>query len=105
TLGSIQTYYDSIYLSSKEKCFGAYDKYSKNIKWLYRDKGFMYEMVLDTSLSAFYLNKIYGTDTGEISVLGIFNTASSFVDEQLLDEVAVEIEPVFAGNEPVVAAF
>jgi len=105
TLGSIQTYYDSIYLSSKESCFGAYDKYSKNIKWLYRDKGFMYEMVLDTSLSAFYLNKIYGTDTGEISVLGIFNTASSFVDEQLLDEVAVGIEPVFAGNEPVVAAF
>lgn len=105
SLGSIQTYYDSIYLSSKERCFGAYDKYSKNIKWVYRDQGFTYEMILDTSLTAFYLNKIYGTDTGEITVLGIFNTASSFVLEEELDEVVVGTEPVFAGNEVVVAAF
>lgn len=58
TTASIQTYFDDIPYQSKKKCFGAYDSYTRKVRWLYNNyysasEGTR-ELVLDVGLGAFY---------------------------------------------------
>lgn len=63
---TIQTYYDEITLTSKVNCVGVYNENTKKISWLFKE-GVIFsegsvtkELVLDTTLSCFYVNRIIG---------------------------------------------
>ena len=62
TTSSIQSYFDDIPSELKRRCFGAYDSYTRKVRWLY---GNFYgadsdpkELVLDVGLGAFYPSKL-----------------------------------------------
>lgn len=65
TTSSIQKYYDAIPSTVKSKCFGAYDSYTRKVRWLYNNyyqaPDVPTELVLDVGLGAFYPAKINKT--------------------------------------------
>jgi len=64
TQASIQTFFSSIPKTSKEESFGVYDRFSKKIKWMYKENGRFnsnsktWELVLDLNLQAYTKNLI-----------------------------------------------
>lgn len=80
SLGTIQTFYDAISSFGKETCKGFYDTEDKKIKWLYRS-GWFYEpgtvhkeLVLDTTLNSFSVNRIGATEDWKYAPAGLFKT-------------------------------
>lgn len=72
---TIQTLYDEIDYEKKEMAQGRYDPYEGKVRWLYGDnflqEGNVIELVLDTSLGAFYKNnyKNHGNHSVVLPVL------------------------------------
>lgn len=67
TTTTIQSYFDDIPSTSKSRCFGAYDSYTRKVRWLYNNfygatLGPM-ELVLDVGLGAFYPSKLSRVDS------------------------------------------
>lgn len=62
TTNTIQSYFDSIPSTAKARCFGAYDSYSRKVRWLYNNfygtEATPTELILDVGLGAFYPSKI-----------------------------------------------
>lgn len=62
TTSTIQTYFDEIPYQAKKRCFGAYDSYTRKVRWLYNNyysaEDTAKELVLDVGLGAFYPSSI-----------------------------------------------
>ena len=62
TTSSIQSYYDNIPSQAKRCCFGAYDSYTRKVRWLYNNYysagDDAKELILDVGLGAFYPTSI-----------------------------------------------
>lgn len=62
TFGRIQNLFNSISIQSKRVVNGSYDNFERKIRWLYNtglgDDNNVHELVLDTSLKAYYVNEI-----------------------------------------------
>jgi hypothetical protein len=82
TANTIQTLYDEIPVLSKRSVRGDYDLSNKKIRWIYRtgtvftEGAVTKELVLDTSLQAFYQNKIFNANTLDLEVFGMFPSLS-----------------------------
>lgn len=75
---TIQTFYEAIPNPSKEMSRGVYDPVAKKIRWVYKD-GITFtstsetkELILDTSIGAFYVNRIYNSSANTFEAVGIF---------------------------------
>lgn len=80
TLKTIQSLYDSFSTYAKENAYGLYDTDDKKVKWLFRDSPvftpgvYTKELVFDTTIGAFSVNRIMNTEMYKHSVAGIFKT-------------------------------
>lgn len=96
---TIQSLYDEISSTDKEAAVGIYDPLDKKIRWLYNidanraNSNDVYELVLDTSLGAFYKNRIYSTGVGSPDILSFVRTAS-FITGSSEEEVIVGADTV-----------
>lgn len=106
---TIQSYYQAIPLSSKMNVRGVYDLSKRTIRWLYSTGEYFtseykaYELVLDSTLGAFYRNRIYNTSSvdGPIALSGF--QSSPFRDGNEFEPILAGIEEVFVGSNQVVA--
>lgn len=68
TTATIQTYFDEIPYQAKRRCFGAYDSYTRKVRWLYNNyysaEDTAKELVLDVGLGAFYPSSIPAIGSG-----------------------------------------
>lgn len=66
TTATVQGFYDDIPSQNKKKCFGAYDAYTRKVRWLYNNfyasSDEAKELILDVGLGAFYTSSIKGID-------------------------------------------
>lgn len=104
---TIQTLYDNIPSTTKEKAVGVYDLFSKKIRWVYNlgvafhvDSD-MTELVLDTVLGAFYINKIASHMTPAIEIISAFTTPPFQVGTGI-EDVLVGSDAVFSGVDLVI---
>lgn len=78
TQTSIQTFYSGISDTAKAEVFGTYDKFSKKIKWIYKNNGRFnsnsetWELILDLNLQAYTKNLIPPSVANDLSVVGMF---------------------------------
>ncbi len=107
TLSTIQSFYEAISNTAKEKAIGIYDAVGKKIRWIYRD-GELFtgssetkELVLDLSINAFYVNRIMKLANNSAELLSGFRSApfQSGVGNTL---VLVDGDEVFSGSDEVV---
>lgn len=100
TENTIQTLFDVIPKASKVRCSGGYNSYTKKIHWVYKELPFFiqdtftFELVFDTTLAAFSLNRIYNPSSG---VLGPHNYAVFNVVPPISTSTDMELtqEPVY----------
>lgn len=107
SLGTIQSYYDSISALSRTKAFGEYDQIAKKLRWVFKT-GTAFtadsettELIFDLTLKAWTKNLIMNLADNSVEVMGVFTTANfthSFVD----DLVFSGVDNVLAGTEQVV---
>lgn len=107
TQATIQTFYESIPNTAKEKAIGIYDAVGKKIRWVYHDgtrftgNSTTKELVLDLTINAFYVNRIYNLESNTAEVISAFKSTpfQSGVGNTL---VLVGDDEVFAGGDQVV---
>jgi hypothetical protein len=107
TLTTIQTFYEDIPNTSKQKVVGAYDSIGKKIRWLFKDgvpftnTSVTKELILDLSINAFYVNRIMNNTTYTAEVFSVFK---SLPFQSGTGNVLIQAgtDEVFAGAEPVV---
>lgn len=106
TITSIQTYYQELPFLTRVSTVGYYDLYNKKVRWMtyegtpLEEGSFNREIVLDTALGAFSINRICNVASGEMHVVGGFKIAP--LDRTITqDSVIVGTEEVFANTEPV----
>lgn len=107
TLTTIQTFYEDITNTSKQKVVGAYDAIGKKIRWLYKEgvpfttSSVTKELILDLSINAFYVNRIMNNATYTAEVFSVFK---SLPFQSGTGNVLIQAgtDEVFAGVEPVV---
>lgn len=77
---TIQTFYQNIPALAKETATGVYDSISKTIRWIYKigtpftSDSETKELVLNTFLGAFYVNKIYNKADNSVEVFSLFSS-------------------------------
>lgn len=75
---TIQSLYDNISFEAKSRCKGLYNSLTKCISWLYKEGTVMSgtsvtkELVFDTTLNSFSINRISRTPDNKIEVVGSF---------------------------------
>lgn len=107
TLTTIQTFYEDIPNTSKQKVVGAYDSIGKKIRWLFKDgvpftnTSVTKELILDLSINAFYVNRIMNNATYTAEVFSVFK---SLPFQSGTGNVLIQAgtDEVFTGAEPVV---
>ncbi len=77
TQTTIQSFYDSIPIETINNCRGVYDNLTKKISWLFREgvwfgDSLTRELVYDTTLNCFSLNRISQTADSSIEVVDVF---------------------------------
>lgn len=81
TQTTIQTFYESIPSASKEEASGVYDAIGKKIRWLFKTgtrfgvDSVTKELVLDTSINAFYKNNISTLSNNTVQIVDLFISA------------------------------
>lgn len=107
TQATIQTFYEEISNTAKEKSIGIYDAVGKKIRWIYRD-GELFtgssetkELVLDLSINAFYVNRIMKLATNNAELLSGFK-ATPFQSGVGNTLILADGDEVFAGTDEVV---
>jgi len=106
TQTTIQTLYDDIPTTAKERATGVYDLFSKKIRWVYNtgapftSTSNCRELVLDVVLNAFYENKIANLDN-RVEVINCF-ASSPFTVGSADQEVLVGADLVLVGVDSVV---
>lgn len=107
TFGRIQGLFNDISVESKRSVKGSYDNFERKVRWLYNtalsDDNNVRELVLDTSLKAYYINEIQQIDDEDV----ILRPVSTYIGEpyQLIisdDDVMVNADLVEVGAEQVV---
>lgn len=100
TSTTIQTFYELIPNTVKENAVGIYDLYSKKVRWLYKDNDLFTsesdtkELILDTTINAFYKFKVYNHGGNGQEVMSMFVSAPFLKGSTF--------EPLFVGANPVV---
>ena len=107
TQETIQTFYENISNTAKEKAIGIYDSVGKKIRWIYRE-GTLFgpdsitkELVLDLTINAFYVNRIMNLPTNRAALVSGFKS-TPFQSGTGNTLVVVGNEQVDAGPEVVV---
>lgn len=106
TQKTIQKYYDLIDGLDRRACKGVYDTYEKKIRWLYGGRlnsaSMVKELILDTSLGAFYPATISQINTGNrlpMPLTGVI--VPPFRTLEVDVPVTVNTEPVTVSGNPV----
>ena len=79
---TVQTFYNNISRSNKDRAIGIYDMLGKNVRWLYNQDNdqanfnIVRELVIDTRLSAFSKTRFYNLATNSPQPVGFITTAS-----------------------------
>jgi len=108
TQTTIQTLYESISKEAKESAIGVYDTVSKKIRWLYKEgarfesNSVTRELILDTTLNAFYKNTIGTLATNTVQIVGVFESAP-FKRGGSIEDVYSGSEAVYSDLEQVVS--
>lgn len=103
---TIKTFYEKITLNAKESAVGAYDQFTKKIRWLYKENDLFgstsltRELVLDLSINAFYTSTIQRSSGNTVEIMGLF-VSRAFSSGGVNDPVFVGSDLVYAGTEPV----
>lgn len=103
---TIQSFYEDLPSISKERSMGAYDLYSKKVKWIYNmglpftNSSQCMELVFDTVIGSFSLNRI-GRINNVVEVTGLFVASPYIVGTEAVD-VMVGTDSVSAGSQAVV---
>lgn len=77
TQTTIQTHYESISNTAKERAIGVYDAIGKKVRWLYKEgtafstDSVTKELILDLTLNAFYIYRIMNTASNNAEVFGM----------------------------------
>lgn len=106
SVGSIQSFYESIPNTSKVKAEAIYDNITKKVRWVFNysslltEENITKELILDTTVGAFNVNRIMNLDPNDINVYSLFQT-SPYVTGTMEDLVFAGEEQVFADSEPV----
>ena len=106
TQSTIQSFYDAIPTTARERAAGVYDLFSKKIRWLYNNGAYFtsasdsQELVLDLVLNAFYKNKISNLNN-RVEVVNCF-PSSPFIVGSADQDVLVGVESVLVGADLVV---
>jgi hypothetical protein len=111
--GRIDKFYQSLSVFAKTNSVGVYDFYSGKILWIYNVEGSFnnYEIVLDTSLSSFALNRVNGIISGKgVKLVSLFTTSpfsttasteevfsATDLVHSVIDTVVVDAETVGTG--------
>ena len=75
---TIQTLYESIPNTSKVEATGVYDRVGKKVRWLYQlgsrfgTDAITKELVLDTTINAFYQNRVSNLSPNTVQVVSLF---------------------------------
>lgn len=106
TQQTIQTFYDSIPSLAKQKSSGVYDVYAKKVRWVYND-GVEFtetseskELVLDSVLNAFYVNRIANINNN-VEAIAPFPT-SAFRAGGGSETVVSDIDDVLSNTDVVI---
>lgn len=104
TYATIQTLYENISPDSKAKVFGAYDIYSKKIRWLYKE-GTVFtsdsvtkELILDLTIGAFYVSKIINPTNNDVEVMSMFVCPPYHVGTQF-EQIITDTASVLVGSD------
>lgn len=102
--GRIDKFYQALSVFSKTNSVGVYDFYSGKILWIYNVEGSFnnYELVLDTALSSFALNRVNGIISGKTVKLVSLFTTSPFSTAASTEEVFSATDLVSADLDTVV---
>ena len=106
TTSTIQTFYENIAATSKLKATGAYDPFTKKVRWIYKsDQLFSSlaetrELVLDLVLNAFYTSTIQKAPGNTIEVMSAFSS-KSFNTGNSFTGVAADADDVYVDGEQV----
>jgi hypothetical protein len=104
---SIQSYYEDIPLTSKQKAIGVFEAAGKKIRWLYHEgerftsTSITRELVLDLTLGAFYPFKIGNVNTYSVEAVSMF--AANPFNAALVDDVVLVDEDVVLVDSDTVA--
>lgn len=105
--GTIQSLFDSIDITDRERAVGVYDPFTKKVRWMYNqdtdsfNNNIVYELILNLAIKAFSLTRVYNLEEDSPEVIG-YITASSFIAGDVLEGVVVEDVPVVVASELVV---
>lgn len=104
---TIQSLFDDISTADKQNAKGIYDPLDKKVKWIYNidsnreNSNTVLELVFDTSLGAFYKNRIMSTGVGSPDIISLTRT-SSFLSGISSSSIVVNGESVEVNGEEVV---
>lgn len=107
TQTTIQSFYEDIPATTKQKAVGAYDSVGKRIRWLYKEgtpftaSSVTKELVLDLSINAFYVHRIHNPAGNTAEVFSVFKSLP-FQSGTGNVAIAAADDEVFAGTEAVV---
>lgn len=108
TQSTIQTFYEAISNTAKEKAIGVYDAVGKKIRWVYHEgerfssSSETKELVLDLTINAFYVNRIMRLANNSAEMISAFRS-TPFQSGTGNTLILANTEEVFAGAEQVVA--
>lgn len=103
---SIKTFYEKITDKAKISSLGAYDQFTKKIRWLYKQydlftsTSLTRELILDLSLNAFYTSTISNSAGNVTEVMGVF-ISTAFSSSGGSDPVLVGTDLVYVDDAPV----
>lgn len=107
SVGSIQSFYDNIPNLSKSSAVSVYDSTTKKVRWLYNtgfileERNVTYELILDTTIGAFSVNRVMNLTPNQVVVAGIFET-TPYLTGTSEEEIQVGSEQVVAGDQVVI---
>ncbi len=99
TFGRIQRLFDDIPVTSKRAVKGSYDNFERKVRWLYNTEInsdlSVTELILDTSLKAYYYNEIGRLDSGSF-----VRPVALYIGEPY--QLVISNDDVFVGGDEVV---
>lgn len=110
TQQTIQTFYENIPITSRQSAIGAYDSVGKRIRWLFKEgtaftpSSVTRELVLDLTISAFYVNRISNLANNSAEVFSVFKSTpfqsgeGNTIVQVGTDQVFADIEAVLVPN-------
>lgn len=105
SFGRIQNLYNRISSRSKQVAAGSYDNYERKVRWLYNtmmvSSEEVMELVYDTSLQAFYLNRVKKLGNDLPRPVGLY-AANPYLSVATQEPIVIGSDPVVIGSDPVV---